>query len=114
MARKTAEVVTEWIDLCYRTEWHLPGGGVRRDETPKAAAQRELAEEVGLSTTALLPVGSACGIWDGRRDRVHFFELRLNEIPLLRLDNREIVAARLAPIHELPSGGANRTDFSLS
>jgi 8-oxo-dGTP diphosphatase len=143
MACKTVEVVTEWIDLCYRTafrvgfpvarmwwkltrprhqgamvavyvgsdlllvrssyrkEWHLPGGGVRRDETPKAAAHRELAEEIGLSTTALFPAGSACGLWDGRRDRVHFFELRLNEIPLLRLDNREIIATRLTPIHEL-------------
>ena len=37
----------------------------------------------------------ACGIWDGRRDHVHFFELRLDRLPELQLDNREIISARL-------------------
>jgi hypothetical protein len=40
-------------------------------------------------------------MWDGRRDRVHFFELKLTQPPALRLDNREIVAARLATPNEL-------------
>ena len=57
----------------YRAGWHLPGGGVRR-ETPEEAARRELAEEIGLNPAALLPAGSTCGIWDGRRDRIYFFE----------------------------------------
>src|SRR6516165_1076 len=60
----------------YRRGWHLPGGGVRRDETPEIAAQRELAEQIGLRAPGLLAVGSTCGTWDGRRDRVNFFELR--------------------------------------
>jgi 8-oxo-dGTP diphosphatase len=87
----------------YRTGWHLPGGGVRRSEMPEAAARRELAEEIGLATSALRPAGAACGIWDGRRDRVHFFELRLAELPKLQLDNREIIAARLTSPEELHS-----------
>jgi hypothetical protein len=33
----------------YRSGWHWPGGGVRRGETPKEAARRELTEEIGLS-----------------------------------------------------------------
>ncbi len=32
--------------------------------------------------------------WDFRREHVRVFELRLDEEPVLRLDNREIVAAR--------------------
>jgi 8-oxo-dGTP diphosphatase len=79
----------------YRTEWNFPGGSVRPGEAPEAAARRELAEEVGLAASALLPAGDVGGIWDGRRDRVHFFELRLDRMPNLQLDNREIIAARL-------------------
>ena len=85
----------------YRIGWHLPGGGIRRGETPEAAARRELAEEIGLTASALLSAGFGCGDWDGRRDRVHFFELRLVELPPLRLDNREIIAARLTSPMEL-------------
>jgi len=67
------------------------------------AARRELAEEIGLATqrAALSPVGEACGLWDGRRDRVHFFALRLDALPPLRFDNREIVGARLVPLNEI-------------
>ena len=34
----------------YIAGWHLPGGGVERGETIYEAAQKELAEEVGLVT----------------------------------------------------------------
>jgi len=80
----------------YRSAWSFPGGGIQRGETPEAAARRELAEEIGLIPEApLLPAGEACGVWDGRPDRVSFFELRLRSAPILHLDQREIVAARL-------------------
>jgi hypothetical protein len=62
-----------------------------------------MEEEIGLSSYPLLPAGSACGIWDGRRDRVYFFELHLDCMPELRLDNREIIAAHLASPEELQS-----------
>jgi 8-oxo-dGTP diphosphatase len=85
----------------YRVAWNFPGGTVRPDETPEAAAQRELVEEIGLAAYPLLPAGEASGIWDGRRDRVHFFELQLDRPPELQFDNREIVGARLVPPSEL-------------
>jgi 8-oxo-dGTP diphosphatase len=81
----------------YRSEWNFPGGGVRRGEMPEEAARRELAEEIGLAAPVVRPAGVISGIWDGRPDRVHFFELQLERLPELRLDNREIVAARLVP-----------------
>jgi 8-oxo-dGTP pyrophosphatase MutT (NUDIX family) len=89
------------VKSSYRDEWNLPGGSVNPGETPDAAAQREMEEEIGLSSRTLHPAGSASGIWDGRRDRVHFFELRLDRMPGLRLDNREIIATRLVMPEEL-------------
>ena len=89
------------VKSSYRTEWSFPGGSIQPGETPDVAAQREMEEEIGLSPYPLLPAGSASGIWDGRRDRVHFFELHLDRLPELRLDNREIIAAHLASPDEL-------------
>jgi 8-oxo-dGTP diphosphatase len=89
------------VKSSYRAEWNFPGGGVGPGETPDAAARREMEEEIGLSSYTLRPAGSASGIWDGRKDRVHFFELHLDSMPELRLDNREIVAARLVSPEEL-------------
>lgn len=85
----------------YRLEWNLPGGSIDPGETPHAAALRELEEEIGLTSHPLRPAGSACGIWDGRRDTVHFFELHLDAMPGLRLDNREIIAVHWASPEEL-------------
>jgi 8-oxo-dGTP diphosphatase len=88
----------------YRTAWNFPGGGIRHGETPEAAARRELSEEIGLQSSApLLPVGDIHGMWDGRSDRVHFFELYLDRLPPLQPDNREIIAAQLTPPDELAS-----------
>ena len=85
----------------YRSAWNFPGGTVRRGETPEAAAKRELGEEIGLSPRALQPAGVVSGRWDGRRDRVHIFELRLDEPPVLSLDQREIVGAAVVEPAEL-------------
>ena len=87
----------------YRITWNFPGGAVRRGETPEAAALREVAEEIGLIVHSLRSAGLVCGNWGGRRTRVHFFELHLDQLPELQLDNREIIAAQLVSPDELRS-----------
>ena len=36
--------------------WEMPTGGIRPDETPEAAAQRELSEEAGYQASRLEPI----------------------------------------------------------
>ncbi|SAK78792.1 NUDIX hydrolase [Caballeronia hypogeia] len=91
------------VKSSYRSEWSFPGGSIQPGERPDAAAQRELAEEIGLPSYPLRPTDSVCGIWDGRRDQVHFFELHLDSLPELRLDNREIIDTHLTAPEELHS-----------
>jgi 8-oxo-dGTP diphosphatase len=80
----------------YRSAWNFPGGSVRPGETPEEAARRELAEETGIVAGELTAVAVVSGTWEGQRDRVHIFELHpTRELPMLRLDNREITGARL-------------------
>ena len=90
------------IRQSYRRAWTLPGGGVRSGEAPEAAVRRELVEELGLPAPDLLPGAVVHGIWNNRREEVHVFELLLDRLPPLRLDNREVVAARLFDPGDLP------------
>ncbi len=84
------------VQQSYRTNPSWPGGGIRRGEEPREAARRELREELGLDIGPddLVLAREMVVDWDFRRDRVRVFELRLRAEPVLRIDNREIVAAR--------------------
>jgi 8-oxo-dGTP diphosphatase len=97
-------VVAIWLDdgrilavqQSYRSNPSWPGGGIRRGEAPREAARRELREELGLDVRPddLVLAREMVVEWDYRREHVRVFELRLHGEPVLRIDNREIVAAR--------------------
>ena len=45
------------VKHAYQDGWLLPGGGLKRKETPEQAARRECREEVGAEISALELVG---------------------------------------------------------
>jgi ADP-ribose pyrophosphatase YjhB (NUDIX family) len=83
------------VRTSYRRLWDLPGGGIRLGETARAAALRELREEIGLALGAdrLTCAFEHEALWEGRRDHVTIFEVALAAPPALAPDGREIVAA---------------------
>jgi len=79
----------------YVPYYSAPGGYVRRGESGREAAMRELEEEVGvrvrpeqleLALEETLP-------WEGKRDHVQIFNLVMDERPTIRIDRREVIAA---------------------
>jgi ADP-ribose pyrophosphatase YjhB (NUDIX family) len=87
----------------YRRELGLPGGGLRRGETPAEAAARELREETGIDVEpgGLRPAGELFDESEWKRDRALFFEARLDAEPALRPDGREILWAGFVPVERL-------------
>ncbi len=87
----------------YRRGWNFPGGGLKRFETPEQAARREFQEEIGLLAPPLKSTGNIEGFWNWRSETVHFFELHLEKMPAIKIDNREIIEARLVSPGDLPN-----------
>jgi 8-oxo-dGTP pyrophosphatase MutT (NUDIX family) len=79
----------------YIPYYSAPGGYVRRNEEPRAAAARELAEEVGAYVS---PQDLQLGIevtheWEYKLDHVMVFNLELAVRPQIQIDHREVVEA---------------------
>jgi 8-oxo-dGTP pyrophosphatase MutT (NUDIX family) len=86
----------------YRSTLGFPAGGVKRSESPRAAAARELREEVGIgvSPAALDYLGVFLEVTKYADDNLHLFELRCEHPPEVRVDGREVVWAEFLPPRE--------------
>jgi 8-oxo-dGTP pyrophosphatase MutT (NUDIX family) len=84
------------VEHSYKRGYGLPAGGRRRGEVPRDAAVRELREEVGIAVApeSLDPAGHVVTRALGNEDHLDVFELHLERQPEVRVDGREIVAAR--------------------
>ncbi len=95
-------------------KWSLVGGGVEPDETPAAAAHRELAEETGISCDDLIALGSyvlPCALHG--HDHIEVFTARM---PLTDADvdcheGRQIVFVEPSAIANLDLTDATRALF---
>lgn len=82
--------------------WHLPGGGVDRNETLVEAARREVREEVGIAIACdPQPFGVYARFRHGASDHVGVFVVRRwDGHP--RVDGVEILEARFVALDALP------------
>jgi len=79
----------------YVNYYSLPGGYLRRGETSKSAALRELKEEVGISAEPddLELALDETHEWEGKHDHVEIYSLEVATKPNLAVDHREVLDA---------------------
>lgn len=87
----------------YTEGWHLPGGGVSRDERQSDAARREVMEELGLTLTGELEIiGVYFAPHQGKSDHITLFHARNFEGEVT--PNWEIAEADFFHLDDLPKG----------
>ncbi len=84
--------------------WDLPGGSIKRRESPANAATREMQEELGVWVPQWRPLGTLELVIDHRHDAIHCFAAELHA-PELVIDRGELEAVRWFPLDRLPRVG---------
>lgn len=82
--------------------WTLPGGLIKRGETPERAARREVGEEVGIKLSKLRTLGVFTDRSEYARDTVHCFWGESSNTQF-RLDPDEVYEAHWFGMDALPA-----------
>lgn len=82
--------------------WHLPGGTIELDETPRETIERELQEELGLKSKTILPTNVIISFTvNGSTHQTQvFFVEALNSPTIMNAENSEFT---FVPIAEFAS-----------
>ncbi len=87
----------------YVAGWHLPGGGVARNETTAEAVAREVFEELGLAVVGTPELTSVYfAPHRGKSDHIMLFRVNVASFDLS--PNWEIAGAGFFPPNALPDG----------
>lgn len=109
------------IKNTYGYAYSIPGGGIKKNETPEQAAVREVFEEVGITVSKVTALPSFVTYEEYKEDTVHTFYTHVNSKEYT-LDNIEIDIAEWHPLDTLPNLGTvtaksielykNKTNYS--
>jgi ADP-ribose pyrophosphatase YjhB (NUDIX family) len=95
----------------YADHWYLPGGGVKKGESFKAALLRELREEIAVVDARIERI---LGVYHSRREGkddhvVVFVATVADQAGMAKADLREIEDARWFALDRLPAGTSPAT-----
>ncbi|HSE60718.1 MAG TPA: NUDIX hydrolase [Candidatus Saccharimonadales bacterium] len=106
-------LVRSWLG---HQRWSLPGGGMRRLETPRQAALREVLEETGLALRDVEQLGTFTNPYPDSRYTVACFMTTIpKQEPLLaRYRRLEVLDIGWFPLDKLPKNYSLTVDAALA
>lgn len=81
--------------------WTLPGGRIKKHETPEEAVRREMKEELGVEIISPARIGQFLYTSEYKRDTIVCFAAKIKD-KRISSDRREILEARWCPRENLP------------
>lgn len=82
--------------------WTFPGGGIKKGESSKNAAKREVQEEIGVQLKNIKSHGNFLSTLEGKKDTIWVFSSKLKD-KSFKTDNLEIAEAKWVEIDQLYS-----------
>jgi 8-oxo-dGTP pyrophosphatase MutT (NUDIX family) len=93
-------------------QWTIPGGGIKKKETPEAAIQREVKEEVGILLSEIYFLGKFINTEEYKIDTVYCYFGKI-KTSNLEVDKSEVRRTNWFPWNNLPEQQSVPAQMSL-